>query len=74
MSQISRPFDLLSQATNKPILVFLKGNKQIRGTLVAFDQHLNLVLQDAEELENNTVKVKLGSALIRGDNILYLSP
>lgn len=71
---ISRPFDLLNGALNKPVLVRLKGNKSLRGKLNAFDQHMNLVLQDAEELEGDDVKAKIGMVIVRGDNILYVSP
>jgi len=69
-----RPFDLLNSAIDKAVLVQLKGAKQLRGNLKTFDQHMNLVLADAEELENDKVKTKIGNVIIRGDNILYVSP
>ena len=74
MAEMERPFDLLNSAMDKSVLVQLKGEKQLRGTLKTFDQHMNLVLNDAEELENDKVKTKIGSVIIRGDNILYVSP
>jgi small nuclear ribonucleoprotein len=40
----------------------------------AYDVHLNIVLQDAEQLENGEIKRKLGRMLIRGDSIIFLSP
>ena len=35
---------------------------------------MNLVLNDAEELKDGEVVRRLGTVLIRGDNIVYISP
>jgi small nuclear ribonucleoprotein len=71
---ITRPFDLLNGALNKQVLVKLKGSNQLRGKLSAFDQHMNLVLFDTEELEEDVVKTKIGTVIVRGDNIIFVSP
>lgn len=68
-----RPFDYLKSAIDSNVLVQMKGEKRCRGTLKAFDVHMNLVLDDAQDLsgENN---VKLGRVLLRGDTVVYISP
>lgn len=70
----SRPFDLLSNSIGKDVLVELKGSMSFRGKLKAFDVHMNLILEDAEKLENGEVKTKYGTILLRGDNVLFISP
>ena len=71
---VQRPLDTLGKATNSPVLIKLKGDREFRGVLKSFDIHMNLVLSDAEELEKGEVTRRLGTVLIRGDNIVYISP
>lgn len=71
---IERPLDMLNRSKGKEILLQLKNDKQIAGTLVAFDIHINLVLDNAKELENNQIKRSIGLIFVRGDTIIYISP
>lgn len=71
---MTKPFDLLTTALGKNILVKLKNGMEIRGRLEAYDPHLNLSIKEAEELSEGEVKKKLGSLLVRGDTIVYVSP
>ncbi len=71
---IERPLDMLNQSKGKEILLQLKNDKQIVGKLVAFDIHINLVLDNAKELENNEMKRSIGLTFVRGDTIIYISP
>lgn len=64
---------LLNENVGRLMLVKLRGNKVLRGVLKSFDQHLNIVLEDAEEILENESK-KLGVVVIRGENIIFMSP
>ncbi|RAP44420.1 MAG: RNA-binding protein [Methanosphaera sp. rholeuAM6] len=70
----SRPLDALGKALNSQVLIKLKGGKEFRGALQSFDMHMNLVINDAEELEDGESTRRLGVVLVRGDNIVYISP
>lgn len=70
----ARPLDALNISRNKRVLVELKNGKQYVGNLKAFDIHINVVLEEAEERENGEVKRKLGVVFLRGDTITIISP
>ena len=72
--QNERPFDLLSKVLGKMVLVKLKGSISIRGRITSFDAHMNIVMEDAEELDGGETKAKLGTILLRGGNIIFVSP
>ena len=72
--ETSRPLDALNRAKDKKVIVELKNDKQYLGTLKAFDIHINVVLENAEEREAGEVKRKLGVIFIRGDTITIISP
>ena len=63
---------LMSNNKNKVILLRLRNNKTVRGNLQDFDIHMNLTLNDAEDISDNKT-TKLGTILLRGDNILAVS-
>jgi len=71
---IERPLDLLNASKGKEVLVQLKGDKQFVGVLLAFDIHINVVLDNAKEIENGEVKKSVGLTFLRGDTIIYISP
>jgi len=72
---LERPFDLLNKSVGQNVLIRLKNGVSIRGKLISFDMHMNIVMEDAEEIgENGSAKAKLGTILLRGGNIFFLSP
>ena len=70
----SRPLDALNNARHKRVIIELKNGKQLQGKLVAFDIHINVVLDEAEEHVNGEMKRKMGTIFIRGDTIIFISP
>ena len=72
--ETSRPLDALNNARNKRVIVEQKNQRQYIGKLKAFDIHINVVLEEAEERVENEVTRKLGTVFIRGDTITIISP
>jgi small nuclear ribonucleoprotein len=69
-----KPLSLLNQSISQNVMVELKGGRGYRGILDGFDPHMNLVLKNAEELLNNETTRKVDLAIVRGDNVIYVSP
>jgi len=70
----ARPLDALNRARDKKVIVECKNGRQYLGTLRAFDIHINVVLEETEERVDGEMKRKLGTAFIRGDTIILISP
>jgi len=62
--------DILEKNLGETVLVSLKNQGRLRGRLEGFDEHLNLVLKDAQYLSDASDLKKLGSIILRGDNIV----
>lgn len=72
---VDRPLDALNEARGKKVVIELKGGQTMFvGILRAFDIHINIVLDEAEEMVGGSVKRKLGRVLLRGDSIVMVSP
>ena len=63
---------LMNNSKNKVVLLRLRNTKTIQGTLKDFDIHMNLTLENAEDISDEKNE-KLGKILLRGDNILAVS-
>jgi len=70
---MTRPLDVLDKAKEKRVIVRLKNGAEVTGILKAFDLHLNLWLEEAEERKDDK-QIRLGSTLLRGDTIIFVSP
>lgn len=67
------PLDVLERNINKKMALQLKDGRQIEGKLVGFDQYMNLVLEESEEKHQDTAR-RLGTVILRGNNVVTISP
>jgi len=81
------PLDLVRLALDETIYVKCRGDRELRGRLHAYDQHLNLVLGEAEEtrtltevdaetfeeISRSTTR-SMDSVFVRGDVVILISP
>lgn len=70
----NRPLDVLNRALQSSVIVRIKGGREFRGVLDGYDVHMNLVIVNAEEIQEGKAVAKLGSVVIRGDTVVYISP
>ena len=58
-----RPLDVLEDSLGETVTVHLKGGEVFTGALAGYDQHMNLVVEDEEDV-----------TIIRGDNVVTIQP
>jgi small nuclear ribonucleoprotein len=68
-----KPLTVLNQAINNPVIVELRGRREYHGILDGYDPHMNVVLKNAEFIDGETVR-RYDKVIIRGDNVIYISP
>ena len=81
-TNVKQPLDLVRLSLDERILVKCRAGKELRGKLHAFDQHLNLVLEDVEETtttvgadgSESTSKRTMDMLFVRGDVVILVSP
>ena len=74
MSQTTakRPLTTLQKNTKKSIIVRLKNDVEYRGKIDSVDYHMNLIMSDAEELNDGKIVEKYGRIILRGNNVLFI--
>ncbi|CAK9440235.1 uncharacterized protein LODBEIA_P43350 [Lodderomyces beijingensis] len=65
-------FNFLQQQSLVTIWLYEQSDYRIRGKIQGFDEFMNLVVDDAEEIANGE-KTKLGRLLLKGDTITLIS-
>ncbi len=75
MERAQSPMKSLQRLVGKHVIVKLKNNRIIRGVLVNYDECMNLILDEGEELDakGENVLVKYGRVIIRGTQVLYVT-
>ncbi len=68
------PAAVLEGALNRPVQVLLKDQRIFAGRLLGFDDHMNMILEGTQETLSDGATRSLGTLVLRGNNIVSLSP
>jgi len=72
---MDKPLKVLHASLNKRVMVELRSGRGYHGTLDGYDvPHMNLVIKNADEIVNGESQTKHSTIILRGDNIIYVSP
>lgn len=72
---MEKPLAILHASLNNRVMVELRGGRGYHGTLDGYDvPHMNLVLKNADEIVSGESTTKHNMVIVRGDNIIYVSP
>eukprot|EP00267_Zea_mays_P052072 XP_020405093.1 uncharacterized LOC100194361 isoform X1 [Zea mays] len=84
---VKEPLDLIRLSLDERIYVKLRSDRELRGKLHAYDQHLNMILGDVEEVVTTveiddetyeeivrTTKRTIPFLFVRGDGVILVSP
>ncbi|EPS65101.1 hypothetical protein M569_09680 [Genlisea aurea] len=86
-SAVKEPLDLIRLSLDERIYVKLRHDRELRGKLHAYDQHLNMILGDVEEtvttveiddetyeeIVRNTKRI-VPFLFVRGDGVILVAP
>ena len=65
------PTHLLERVLQQRVTLVLKDSRQLTGKLLGLDEHMNLVLDDADESTAEVTR-HLGRVVLRGSNVVTL--
>ncbi|CAO0794723.1 unnamed protein product [Mucor circinelloides] len=66
-------FRYLQNKSRVQIWLFDKADLRIEGQIIGFDEFMNLVLDNAEEIDTkNNTRLKVGRLMLKGDNITLI--
>jgi small nuclear ribonucleoprotein len=67
-----RPLTTLQKNTKKSVIVRLKNDVEYKGKIDNVDSYMNLIMSDAEELNDGKIAEKYGKIILRGNNVLFI--
>ncbi|KAK2052861.1 LSM-domain-containing protein [Colletotrichum caudatum] len=84
-SHVQEPLDLVKLLLDEVVFVKLRGDRELKGRLHAYDSHCNLVLgeveetiyvvdEDEEDEDVKTISRKSEMLFVRGDSVVLISP
>ncbi|MDD3398177.1 MAG: LSM domain-containing protein [Candidatus Methanomethylophilaceae archaeon] len=68
------PLALLEKSIDKRISLLLKDNRTLEGKLTGYDDYMNMVLEDTAERTSDDQERRLGTVILRGNNVVSISP
>ncbi len=71
---VARPMDTLKNSLEKNVMIDVRGSRSYSGILQGYDVYMNLVLKNVSETINGENKGVFEKMLLRGDNIIFISP
>ncbi len=66
------PLDTLEKSLNQKLSLLLKDGRTVEGKLLGFDEYMNLVLDEVEEIKDDQ-KRRLGRIILRGSNVVSIA-
>lgn len=73
-SNVVLPLELVDKCIGSKIWVLMSSSKEFTGTLVGFDDYVNMVLEDVTEFDADGTTTKRSKLLLSGNHISMLVP
>ncbi|MBQ7701310.1 MAG: RNA-binding protein [Candidatus Methanomethylophilaceae archaeon] len=67
------PLALLEKTIDKRVSLLLKDGRILEGKLTGYDEYMNMVLEETSERTVNDEERRLGTVVLRGNNVVSIS-
>lgn len=72
------PLEVIDKCIGQRLWLIMKGDKELVGTLMGFDEYINMVLEDVVEFETapdgTLTETNIEQILLNGNNICLMVP